>query len=329
MQEISQGLAVEDELPIATVPDVPLWSENYCFDGYDPESGVGFWLHVGRSSQDPRLWREQVYVSLSHGVQLVRKAYGAMRVESGAGAAGLTFSCIDPFKRWRLRYFGTVRRTSEAELLAGSLADGIDELLELDLSFEATTPIWNIGAKSAKQIWCTAHYEQAGVCTGFLRAGRTTTRVQSRSYRDHSRGPRELRQMDQHAWIHGSFPDGRAFGMFEFRVLGAPKRNLSEAFVYDGERMHEAMVHSVPLFRSEADAGKPYVLELVGDFGAWRLSGRPELRVPQSFGPPNELFAGVARGLASHLTYQESTRFALADATGFGHTERTLRLPPG
>jgi hypothetical protein len=132
--------------------------------------------------------------------------------------------------------------------------------------------------------------------------------------------------MDQHAWIHGSFPDGRAFGMFVFRTVDAPERNLAEGFVYDGDRMYDAEVLSVPLFRSREDAGKPYVLELGGDFGRWSLHGQPELAVPQSFGPPNELFVGVAHGLASHLTYQESTRFGLNGATGFGHTERTLRL---
>ena len=326
MTETPHGLTVEDEMPIAKLPDVPLWSENYCFDGYDPDAGIGFWLHVGRSSQDPRLWREQIYMTLRDDVHLVRKNYGCLPVESGAGAAALRFSCLEPFKRWRLRHFGTVRNVGRAELLAGPLADGHDELLEFDLTFEHTSPIWNIGAKSANQIWCTAHYEQAGVCVGTLRRGGKTTQVRARSYRDHSRGPRELRQMDQHAWIHGSFPDGRAFGMFVFRVVGAPERNLAEAFVYEGGRMHAAEVLTVPLLRSEADVGNSYVLELGGDFGRWRLTGQPELEVPQSFGPPNELFIGVAYGLASHMTFQESTRFDLGGAIGLGHTERTLRL---
>jgi len=326
METMSQGLGVEDEMPIATIPDVPLWSENYCFDGYDPDAGVGFWLHVGRCSQDPRLWREQVYVTLRDDTHLVRKTYGRVPVDGGAGAAALSFTCLEPFKTWRVQHFGVVRRVTAEELLAGPLADGHDELLEFDLTFNATSPIWNIGAKSANQIWCTAHYEQVGCCNGILRRDGRSLQVRANSYRDHSRGPRELSKMDQHAWIHGSFPDGRAFGMFLFRTIDAPERNLSEAFVYEGGRMHEAQVLSAPLFRSESDVGRPYVLELGGEFGRWRLSGQPELGVPQSFGPPNELFIGVAHGLASHLTYQESTRFSLDGATGFGHTERTLRI---
>ncbi len=43
--------AWKDELP-----EDPRWRENFCFDGYDKDRDVGFWIHCGRWSLDPRIW---------------------------------------------------------------------------------------------------------------------------------------------------------------------------------------------------------------------------------------------------------------------------------
>jgi hypothetical protein len=320
------GLETADELPIVQIPEIPLWSENYCFDGFDPVAGIGFWLHIGRSSQHPRLWREQVCFMLPNEECLVCKSYGQTPVVDGVGANGLSFTCIEPFEHWNLKHFGVVRRITRAELSRGPLIDDHDELLEVDLTFASHTPVWNIGAKANEQIWCTAHYEQSGVAMGTLRIGGRTYDLRASAYRDHSRGPRDLTPMGQHAWIHGSFSDGRAFGMFEMRVRGTADRNLSEGFVYADGRMYDAKVVSVPLLEFEDVVDQPYRLILAGEFGRYEIAGEPQLTLPQSFGPPNEIFVGVARGKASHETFQQSTRFTLDGVTGFGHTERTWRL---
>ena len=48
---------LEMEAPTG-VPDIPNWSENYCFDAFDHERNIGFWLHIGRWGINPHLWRE-------------------------------------------------------------------------------------------------------------------------------------------------------------------------------------------------------------------------------------------------------------------------------
>jgi hypothetical protein len=44
----SMTQAWKDELPVSELPDDPRWRENFCFDGYDKDRDVGFWIHCGR-----------------------------------------------------------------------------------------------------------------------------------------------------------------------------------------------------------------------------------------------------------------------------------------
>jgi len=65
--------AWKDELPVSVLPEDPRWRENFCFDGYDKDRDVGFWIHCGRWSLDPRIWREQVLLYLPGGDYLVHR----------------------------------------------------------------------------------------------------------------------------------------------------------------------------------------------------------------------------------------------------------------
>jgi hypothetical protein len=320
-------LTREDEFPVTNIPDLPLWSENYCFDGYDGASGIGFWLHIGRPSHHRELLCELIYIYLPDDEFLVYKNYSRNIGQVSPIGSALSFECVEPYRTWKLHYFGIARHVTRAELMSGPFADGVSTLVEFDIDWNAITPVWNIGAKAEKQIWCTGHYEQAGAATGRLRFEGKTFEFRSAAYRDHSRGPRDVSQMLHHAWIHGSFPDGRAFGMFEMRVLGAQERNLSEGFVFADGKMYEAAIGSAPLLRTQDDVYRPYELLMTGEFGEYGISGVPQHSVPQSLRPPNENMLGTVED-ASHLVFQESTQFQLGGATGHGHTERSLRLSP-
>jgi hypothetical protein len=60
--------------------DVPLWSENYIFQGGDPDSGVFFFYHlIGRMSGNPDHWRSVFQATLPGGEILSWKNYGRRR----------------------------------------------------------------------------------------------------------------------------------------------------------------------------------------------------------------------------------------------------------
>ena len=121
--------AWKDELPVSELPEDPRWRENFCFDGYDKDRDVGFWIHCGRWSLDPRIWREQVLVYLPGGDYLVHRAWGFRPSDSGPRAALLDLICEEPEKRWKIRYRGPARRTTQDEVQAGLLPEG-EQLLQ-------------------------------------------------------------------------------------------------------------------------------------------------------------------------------------------------------
>src|SRR5438552_15610247 len=94
----------EDELPVPELPDDPAWRENFCFDGYDKDRDVGFWIHCGRWSEDPSIWREQVLVYWPGGDYYVNRAFGVRPSTKGPSAALLDLICEEPGRRWRLKY---------------------------------------------------------------------------------------------------------------------------------------------------------------------------------------------------------------------------------
>ena len=56
-ETVMTGTTWEQELPVPKLPEDPKWRENFCFDGYDKDRDVGFWIHCGRWSKDPAIWR--------------------------------------------------------------------------------------------------------------------------------------------------------------------------------------------------------------------------------------------------------------------------------
>src|SRR5271154_2233223 len=54
---LPQYLSAADDTP-HEVGTEPGWSENYLTHAYDPDTGVGFFLHAGLASFDDRLWND-------------------------------------------------------------------------------------------------------------------------------------------------------------------------------------------------------------------------------------------------------------------------------
>ena len=93
----------DSEFPARQWPEVPLWTENYCYVCYDPVAEIGVWTHLGRAPFDPTLWRELSMVFLPTGERLVNKGYGRSETDRGPGGATLSFECIEPWQQWRSR----------------------------------------------------------------------------------------------------------------------------------------------------------------------------------------------------------------------------------
>ncbi len=310
-----------------TVPlqDVESWSENYCFDAYDADAELGVWMHLGRWSKQPLLWREQTKIYLPDGTLLLWKTIGGRGEERGPSSATLRFECSSP-GQWDLSFEGACRRVTLEQLRAGALPDGPLSRLTATLRFDSKQPVWDLGTDAGDQIWCTSHYEQPGRLTGTVDVDGVTFDLSGASaYRDHSRGPRNMKDLRRHVWIHGQTRVDEAFGLFYMEVLG--QRGLSRAFwTPGGGSIEEVEVIAPPFVDAADDLFAPFGFGLrFADGRQVDVKATPVTSVMSSFVVPYEKLHGVSDD-ASHVSCHQTTRFEIDGVPAVGMTERSFVL---
>ena len=249
-------ITLKEELPSANVPDIPTWSENYCWTGYDYKNHVGYWLHLGRWIEDPNIWREEVIVYLPDGTLLVRRSFGRSNIANGVEGALLRFVCDEPGMRWRIQYSGPAQRVTLGELLRAPLPHGrMLDFLNIDLEFTGNAPVWLFPDHDNTTVgrW---HYEQHGKVTGKIRYGSDNYAFAGHGYRDHTRGPRELSPVNGHCWVQGRFADGDAFSIYHLWHIeeGQDHEVLSIARVERAGKTLEAKIIASPRIHSHQTA---------------------------------------------------------------------------
>jgi hypothetical protein len=324
-----------EELPVTDLPPEPHWSENYCFEGYDDAGDVGFWLHLGRWPRNPSLWREQLWVYWPDGSYSIMRGFGAHPVKSGAGGALLKLTCIEPGE-WRLQFAGPTRTTSSDRMTlpaASYLSDGPFAAIALDIRFTANQPAWNFGDVLTNENWSRFHYEQHGRMRGSLRfdppgGPSQEFRMDCGGYRDHSRGPRELSTFGGNYWIHGQFPNGRAFALMHVWKNEGGRRvpAFSQAVVFEAGRIYPASFGDLPLIIDKHKPSRLFHLSLQSELGEMQMQGAIRRTICQSADRYMDSFDGICAADEGVLfVYEEPTQFTWNGLVGFGHTERAER----
>ena len=312
---------------VQPVPDgVEAWSENIFFFPFDYTQQIGIFSHMGRSFQDPHLWREVIHVLLPGGRALVSKSFGRRDDESETitGGNGLRYELIEPFKRWHLSFDGVARDTTRAALLAGASTDGRAVHLQFDLDAEFLYRPWSAAtskpedgglAGGAKQ-----HFEQVARYTGTITIDGQVTELDAKGFRDHSRGPRKFEARSGHTLLSGTFPSGLFVGMFETRALdGTPK--FSQGFTVRDGVPYDAEVLRVPTYQRD-DVPEDWTIVLRDDQGEELvIEGQPIDSVVQSIQAPNDLIQGLTGIKDEHHCILSPSWLTCNGERGTGHLE--------
>lgn len=312
-----------DELTVPPQRDIQYWSENYCFDAYDPKSNAGLWMHLGRWSKSPDLWREQTKLYLPDGSVLLWKTLGGRGEDAGPTSATLSFRCVQP-GTWELTFDGPARRVASERLLDGALPDGPLTHVRAKFRYVSGQPVWDLGDDAENQIWCSAHYEQPGRVSGVIEYGDERIELNGASaYRDHSRGPRYMKDLRRHAWVHAQTEANMGFGMFYMEVAG--QEGLARAFFVDSSgELSEAEVVDPPYADSVAELTGHYSFGLRLKSGHLvTIDATPVLTVTSSFVVPYEKLHGVSAE-ASHISCHQCTTFLIDGIPAAGMTERSF-----
>jgi hypothetical protein len=316
---------------VIRVPEgVDGWSENLFFFPFDYEQKVGAAMHLGRSGQDPHFWREFVYVFLPGGRAVVAKSFGhAFDSDAKNGANNLVYECLEPFKRWRASFDGMMRETSSAELFAGVLVERTWVRVQFELEYSAlvdvpwqanTTPTAPGGAFSGTGSF---HYEQVCTSTGTITVDGRSWSVNSRGFRDHTRGVRKFKARSGHTLLSYSTEQGAIGGFYQVRDLdGVPNFNGAYTVGTDG-KPYDAEVLQAPKY-SEVGRHVPEEFTAVLRDHEGRehtVIGQGIDSVPMTIVAPNDMFFGIAGEPDAYACTMSPANLVVDGVRGWGHLE--------
>jgi hypothetical protein len=243
----SAGLPPEADHCLLEPEDVPMFSENFWFVGYDLESEVGHFLHLGADPENFATWHEKLIIAIGTDQYYIHEASGGVRAPAMVAGPLMTLHNREPFRSWRLTYEGPASNTTLAQMQSGVIVTGSDEVHTISLDFEietvAPTFLAASGGEHAEphegQAF-SSHYEQMYRVRGTVTIDARPSQVGGFGLRDHSRGPRDLTGWGTHALVGGAFPSGKAFGLF--KVVGRDGTvRLEDGYVYEGSNYRRAV----------------------------------------------------------------------------------------
>ena len=172
----------------------------------------------------------------------------------------MAFECIEPNRRWHLRFKGTVQATTSAALATTDYLPDAPTQLEMDLLFDAVNPVWSLGSEAKEQDWASFHTQQGGRINGFVRIDDESIWMDCGGFRDHSVGPRTYDGLVGNFWSCCVFPSGRTF--MAFRVWSEHlQKPMSRGFIATRDSIEEVEVLNAPDLES-AD-GTPRSVSIV------------------------------------------------------------------
>jgi hypothetical protein len=315
----SPGCPDEEDWQAGSLPDLPLWSENFFFGSWDADAGLGVWTHLGRMPHDPTLWREIVFLFLPDGSILIGKQYGRAEGPRGPGASSLSFSCIEPWNEWRVQFDGCLVRTTFNRLDRAFLSEGEFIPAVVDLEWHPISPVWDISRDMERQSWGDIHHEQLGGLSGTVSYEGHEVAFSGVGLRDHTRGPRSWRPFVRHCWLHGVFGNDSGFMVANMEL---DDHHLQRAAVFENGRIVEVDLPRAPQLTTRRDGSSAYQLAFTG---YQPIEAEILHNNVLAMATDNDILLGFDGDVVSHSAFEGFTRFTWGDKVGYGLTERSLR----
>lgn len=130
---IDTAVESPDDYPLAHLPGLPLWSENYATVCFDPANELGMMMHLGRWWADPTVWRETISLALPGERVVCIKNYGRASESTAASASMFRVEVLEASRRYRFLYDGPASEQPHAELMKFGYLDGNVQRCTIDL----------------------------------------------------------------------------------------------------------------------------------------------------------------------------------------------------
>ena len=288
---ISGGLSSEHELMFAEKPADPDMRESMSLWFYEENGAFGFprfGIEAEASSWDHR--RVQGNFAFPGGRVLNGAGFGAAHSPIGPdgrpsvlGAGPISFRCIEPFRKWAMRWDGAVLDGTISQQIAGTLDSNTRIPVVLELELTSAGPAWvqdNSPEKVAKMSPADAieagnmgigwRYEQLVRGAGTYSYDGKTHDFKGTGLRIKRQSVRPMAGFRGHCWQSAVFPNGRGFGYCAY-----PPREDGYAYndgyiVVDGKK-YPAKAVKIPWLKGVIPDGEDASLALESALGITRI----------------------------------------------------------
>ncbi|TAL00576.1 MAG: hypothetical protein EPO08_13185 [Rhodospirillaceae bacterium] len=340
LDDLSGGLAPERDMVLTEKPADPEMRE-----------GTSVWLFEENGAfAFPRLGIEAVSASWDTHSFNANFTFADGRVLDGAnhgpakspigedggpsvlGAGPITFTCIEPFRRWKMVFDGPAKDGNVSQQMTiGNLDSCGTTQIRLEADMTMVTPAWVQDTSDTTGMSPQEMADALAMGVGcrfehlFRANGKVTIDGKSREFkgtglRIHRHSIRRTEGFTGHVWQSAVFPDGRAFGLcvYPTRADGSPGYN--QAYIYQGGRMIKARMVKGAFITRVVPSGEDVSFELESELGRTRIKGTTTF---STFMMNNPLFP---------LTLQQGGALYTWDGqSGYGMIERSTpeKIPVG
>lgn len=332
-EQLANGLPTAHDWFFPAKPANPQMRESTSVWLYEEHGAFGF-PRVGIEAE-AACWehrRVQGNVAIAGARVLNGACAGAAHSPFGAdgrptvlGAGPIAFTCIDPFRRWRMTFDGSAVDGTVEQQIANALDPDKRTPLRFDVELDMITPAWaqDISPEKVARMSAADAEEAANMGIGWrfeqLFRARGVFHVDGRDHAFSGSGLRVKRQSVRplggfrgHCWQSAVFPDGRAFGYITY----PPREDGSaynDGYIFQHGTMYPARAITIPWLRRIVGEGDDVSLTLQSALGITHIQGVTAL---STFRVGNPDIGGLN-------LHQGGARYRWDDQTAYGMIERS------
>ena len=315
------------DLNVTPKHDVPLWSETRWNGCWNPEQGVGLYIHAGRFRGNLDLWWAQTVVYLPDGRLAVDRPLGPDANPAGVRVGNLDLTITE--SGWTASYDGACELTTIAALAAaprGSSAPVVR--VRWEIGAESVSPPWDPFAGQPTMAFAgDAHVQQASRTSGRLIVGDSEYSLDGVGFKDHSSGARSFEHWHSHVFVQAHLPHGVLHALTLTGEDGST--TTLGAMFRDGQQVGTITAFDLPMLRSRF--GEPEALPL-----SLTVAGRDPIELqaelihalPMTISEDNDNINGIDWELAGNpvVLVEGIGRFTVpGQGVGYGMLERSAR----
>ncbi len=333
LQQMTNGLTPEHDLVFPGCPDNPEMRESSSIWLYEESGAFGFprvGIEAEASSWDNRRVQGNFAVAGGRimngaGMGTAHSPFGADGRPTVLGAGPLAFTCIEPFRKWRVTWDGPVIDGTVEQQIHKKLDLNRRIPLRFDVELEMLTPAWvqDLSPETVAKMSEADAIEAANMGIGWrlehLFRARGVFELDGKRLPFKGVGSRIKRQSVRplagfrgHCWQSALFPDGRAFGYITY----PPREDgtaLNDGYIFQDGKMYPAKAVKIPWLRRIVGEGDDVSVELESELGITRIEATTAL---STFRVGNPDIGGLN-------LQQGGARYRWGDQVAYGMIERS------